>query len=82
MKIIEIYYNWFQCGDIESGMDEDWDCYIVGSTAGVKGDLKSTIEIIEHLPKGEGDRLWYDIMFNDGTMERIFNPNKVIMSNE
>lgn len=34
--------------------------------------------IEEHRPAGEGDRLWYDIYMDDGSMERIFNPNRVL----
>lgn len=35
------------------------------------------IAIEEHPAKGEGDRWYYDIFFDDGTVVRTFNPNKV-----
>lgn len=65
MKITELIYNWHQYP--QGG--EDWSIYTVG-----KGGVK---EIQEHSAAGEGDKWFYDVFFDDGRMERIFNPNKI-----
>lgn len=30
-------------------------------------------KIEEHMPRGEGDRLYYDVHFDNGEMSRMFN---------
>ena len=35
-------------------------------------------EIKEHRPAGEGDKWFYDIHFEDGSMYRVFNPSRVV----
>lgn len=41
--------------------------------------MHNVVEIQEHLPRGDGDRLWYDIVFNDGHIIRVFNPSYVTL---
>ena len=38
---------------------------------------EGVLSIIEHPAIGEGDRWFYDVHFESGAMERIFNPNHV-----
>lgn len=38
--------------------------------------------INEHPAKGEGDKWYYDIMFSDGIVMRIFNPCAVFFAKE
>jgi hypothetical protein len=68
--ISKLYYDWhYSTTDDSTG----YQSAVVG-VGGVK-------EIIQHLPQGEGDRLYYDILFEDGSMKRTFNPNEVIFEN-
>ena len=70
-RIIEIHFNWYATP--ENGEEVT----IVMFGAMFRG--KQVIEITEHLPAGEGDRLWYDLIFHGrkGSV-RIFNPNLVV----
>ena len=43
---------------------------------------RSVIKIEEHRPDGEGDKWFYDIYFENGAVERIFNINSVIYDNK
>lgn len=71
-KITRIDFNYHQTGssDPNMGMDQCFETHRVGSSAGIK-------QITEHPAAGEGDKWYYDVYFNDGRMERIFNPNRV-----
>lgn len=39
--------------------------------------VRGCVEIEEHPARGEGDKWYYDIFFEDGTVIRTFNPNQV-----
>ena len=67
-KIIQINYNWF-VGEFR----EEFQCIQLGATY----NGKRCTEIIEHYSRGEGDKWFYDVYFDNGTIERIFNINKV-----
>ena len=87
MKIKAINYNWrpvvreypdgYGGKNIESSCD--FDNYTVGCTYSTGQDKprKECIRIEEHIPQGEGDRWFYDVFFDNGTMIREFNPNEV-----
>ncbi len=66
MKIIQLIANWYAT----SSIGEENETYEVGKNGVVK--------ITEHRPAGEGDKWFYDVIFDDiqrkGT-KRIFNPN-------
>ena len=81
MKIItKLSYNWFPCGDIESGMGEDMDVAEVGKIDHInKLEVK---EIKEHPAAGEGDKWYYDIVYINGAEMRVFNPNTVLSHND
>ncbi len=68
MKIIQLIANWYAT----SSIGEEYETYEVGKNGVVK--------ITEHRPAGEGDKWFYDVMFDEiqrkGT-KRIFNPNSV-----
>lgn len=66
--ITQLTFNWFYTPEGE-GFDT--------VTVGKEFQGRTCIKIIEHLPMGEGDRLWYDAGYSDGTILRIFNPNTV-----
>lgn len=72
MKVKEVFYNWYQCGSTQDrdGAGESWSRITVG--------VESVVEIIEHLPQGEGDKINYLVKYEDGSAFRIFNPNSVI----
>jgi hypothetical protein len=36
------------------------------------------LSIVEHCAKGEGDKWYYDVNFDDGKTLRIFNPDSII----
>ena len=69
MKIIELTANWFYTND-----GEEYVSYVVGEMGVTK--------IIEHYPRGEGDRWFYDVRFDNGRTMRIFNPNSVSFEKE
>lgn len=73
-KITGIVFNWHYT----HGIGESSTGYLVG--AKYKG--KTPIEIIEHTAGGEGDKWFYDVKFDDGSVERIFNPNQVFFSSD
>ena len=74
MKIAIIHFNWWSTA--ENG--EDYFVYTVGVET--RGMTPERIE--EHQPCGEGDKWYYDVHFTDGTMQRIFNPNRVFYEKE
>lgn len=63
-KIIQLVTDWLYTLD-----GDGYDTYDVG-----KHDV---VEIKEHPPQGEGDRWFYDVIYEDGRMKRLFNPNSV-----
>ena len=65
--ITKLEYNWFFCNEGE-------DCYSheVGK--------KDVVKIVQHTPAGPGDVWFYETVFEDGHVERIYNPNKVYYS--
>lgn len=67
--ISQIRFNWHQV-NWDGSAGEDYQMYVVGQ--------KSVTEIIEHPAMGHGDKWFYDVYFEDGHMERIFNPNLVV----
>lgn len=38
---------------------------------------KEVVSIEEHPARGDGDRWYYDVHFENGSVKRIFNPNIV-----
>jgi len=64
MKIQRIIFNWY----IDYNNNDQFQERSVGYNCK---------EIIEHLPLGEGDRLWYDVIHSDDSIERVFNINSV-----
>lgn len=72
-QIEKIHYNWHQSADCDSAT-EDFYSYTVGE--------ESVTKITEHKAIGEGDRWFYDVHFESGAMERIFNPNQIFYKSE
>lgn len=69
-KIMELRFNYCpSVSDGESLFGEEWE------EAKITDDNIDSIH--EHKPAGEGDRWFYDIVYTDGTVIRIFNPNLV-----
>ena len=64
-RIRRLQYNWFST--TEQG--DEYETVVLGED-GVK-------VIGEHLPKGAGDVLYYEVIYDDGSFKRIFNPNLV-----
>jgi hypothetical protein len=87
MKITSLNYNWrpvvreYSDGYGGKVVDStcDFDNYTVGSTYfnGQDKPRKTCIAIKEPPAAGEGDKWYYDIMFDDDTSVREFNPNEV-----
>ena len=69
MKINAINYNWYSTP--ENGEE------FQNATVGILYGNKKCDGITEHPCAGEGDKWYYDIYYSDGTMDRIFNVNKV-----
>ena len=62
--ITQINFNWGY--SIENG--EEYSSYTVG---------KDCESITEHPAKGEGDKWYYEVLFDDQRTVMIFNPNQV-----
>ncbi len=80
MKITKLTYNFYQTGDLNVGLDE----YYSTAEVGKKHDWekKTVKEIIENKPIIDGDKLSYDIVFEDNSMLRIYYPHTVNFSNQ
>ncbi len=74
MKITAIVFNWFAVNP-ESG--EEFVSYKVG----VDYRGRKVVEIIQHEAMGNGDKWFYDIIWDDGKNERVFNPNQIFFEN-
>lgn len=61
--IKKVYYDWFG-----GQLGEGFRCAEIGE--------KGVVKIVEHQAMGEGDKWYYDIIHEDGSILRIFNPNK------
>lgn len=66
-EVIRITYNWYATSNAD--YPEQYGEYIKG--------LNGVSRIHEHEAKGDGDRWYYDVYFNDSSFVRIFNPNIV-----
>jgi len=77
MKIKRIDYNWSPGG--VSSREEFGDEYYTFEVGKQFVNRKEIIvrSIEEHCPAGEGDKWFYDVTLSDGSMQRIFNVNKV-----
>ena len=75
MKIRSIKYNWHQVGAINdhAGCGEDYSICEVGAPR----EGKIVVHIVEHFPTSGNQLHHYDVMFDDGSVKRIFNPNTV-----
>ena len=65
MRIKQLNSNWY----LNSDSEQVFDVYLVGSY--------KVVEIIEHKAQGAGDKWYYDVLFENGNMTRVFNPNEV-----
>ena len=71
--IHRIQFNWFPYRDHERA-GQDYSIYEVDKLYPEKGKVT---HIEEHAVEREGDRCFYDVHFDSGAMERIFNPNHI-----
>ena len=67
--ITKLEYNWWG-----HSQGEDYYTHEVGK--------KNVTDIVEHCAQGEGDKWSYLVTFEDGHVERIFNPNKIYYSSQ
>lgn len=68
MKIISLRANWLPASPDGQFSDQSED-FKVGEQA--------VVLIEEHAAIGEGDKWFYDVHYESGRIDRIFNPNKV-----
>ena len=77
MKIKTIEFNWIYTHEV----GEEYYSFIIGEEFMTVGNRKENIgrgkviEIEEHRPRGEGDKLYYNVHFEDSSVIRIFNVN-------
>lgn len=70
ITIVEIIYNWSPAtSDGREQFGESFESHKVGE--------KGVLSIFEHPSRGEGDKWYYDVEFEDNTSKRIFNPNTI-----
>jgi len=74
MKVKKLLYNWFVSSS-DDGPGEDYMQAKVGSL--LFGYNLAVISIKEHRAAREGDKWFYDILLENGTTIRNFNPNTV-----
>lgn len=53
--------------------------HVNGSYYKDEHNRKICVEIYEHKAAGEGDKWYYDVKFDDGSINRIFNPNEIFI---
>lgn len=63
-----ITFNYYPGGMTEN-MDERWQERRVG--------VMGVVKIVEHPSYGEGDKWYWDVHYDNDTVERIFNPDRV-----
>ncbi len=73
MEIVKLWYNWHQ----QSDGKHSWQDYDV---ANIEDSFVK--EIKEHLSKYLGDKTYYDIIYENGGRERIYNPCRVFYRQE
>jgi hypothetical protein len=91
MKIKGINYNWrpvvrkymdgYGTEQIDATCDFDSRFIDQKYNMGFNIPNKKCIRIEEHIPQGEGDKWFYDIYYDDNTMDRTFNPNEIFYEN-
>jgi len=71
MKVKSVKFNWHQVGSTidRDGAGDDWEI----STVGERG----VISIIENAPSNGLEQWNYVVELEDGSSQRIFNPNFV-----
>ena len=77
MKVKSITFNWFQSGNMQDGIGEDWSKYEVGKESAVNGKIVKVTEIIENVPHNGLEQWNFLVLKDDGSSERIFNINSV-----
>lgn len=53
-------------------------CYQNGCPSYSEDATRTVSSIVEHRPVNNGDMWYYDVSFDNGEMERIFNPKSVV----
>lgn len=74
MKIKKLLYDWHMRSDGECSGE---DCHTAEIGKMHYDEKKIVKDIIEKSACGEGDKWFYDIIFEDDSMIRTFNPNRV-----
>jgi len=78
--ITKLTYNWHQVGDESDGFGEDYYVAEVGKECYTNKVVVK--EINEHNAAGEGDKWYYDVVYENETEMRVFNPNTVFRKTE
>jgi len=74
-KISKIVFNW-HTGEFGASSET----YVINMEVKktLPGEKKHNIlRMEEHEPRGEGDKYWIDVFFDDKSEERIFNINRI-----
>ena len=66
--ITEVWFDYYH-----GAAGEAYTCRKLGDNL----ELGIVLEITEHRPQGEGDKWYYDIMYDGGQTERTFAPHRV-----
>lgn len=74
MKIVKLHANYHECGEHGDQWGDDYDVFEVGKSVTIRNKVT---EIIEYIPSNGLEKHYFDIKFEDGTMQRTFNPNHV-----
>jgi hypothetical protein len=63
-----VRFNYYP-GGMHEDYPERWEERITGQ--------KGVVEIKEHASAGDGDKWFYDVVYDNGSVERVFYPHQV-----
>jgi hypothetical protein len=71
MNVVKLIFDWFY---VSSGDEVGEESKVVKLNEKFNGKLVTRIDM--YSAAGEGDKWYFDILFEDNTMMRTFNPNQ------
>lgn len=72
-RITQLQYNWRQTGRAGGVYGESFDFYVVG-----RDGVAEIVNAIPDCDSGYTGNDFYNVLFEDGSVETIYNPNKVV----
>lgn len=70
MKIKKVHFNWHQV-NWDNSAGEDFHVFEIGQ--------KGVVDITEHIPGGISASPYFEVLFDDGKVQRVYHPNQVFL---